>query len=122
MEAMLQYVKEYHPALTKTLKQLNRKSVAEINAQFVEPQQTFHDYGTVVFTDRDEQNIWKLRFLRMLAQSCFMTYVRKGGLHITKRGDGWLELDAEHKDSITFSGLVRGCKMGFLELLVWRNR
>ncbi len=97
MQAMLEYVGENTPALTKTLKQLNRKSVAVINDLFVEPQQTIHDYGKAVFIDRDEHNIWKLRFLRSLAQTCYMTYVRKGQLRLAKRGKEWITLDTPIK-------------------------
>lgn len=93
LRAMLEYIRANPPTLTKKLKQLNRKSVAEINARFVEPQQTVHDYGDKVFTDRDEHEIWKLRFLRSLAQTCHMTFVRKGQLKLSRRGAGWLELD-----------------------------
>jgi len=93
MQSMLEYIRANSPTLTKKLKQLNRKSVAEINARFVDPQQTVHDYGDKVFTDRDEQEIWKLRFMRSLAQTCYMTYVRKGQLNLTKRGASWLKLD-----------------------------
>lgn len=94
MVAFLKYIGENEPLLTKTLKQINRKSISEINALMTEPQQAVHDYGTVVFTDRDEHQFWHISFLRSLAQAEHMTYVRNHRLHLSKRGTGWLGLDA----------------------------
>lgn len=116
MQAMLEYVRENSPMLTKTLRQLNRKSVAAINDLFVEPQQTVHDYGKVVFTDRDEHSIWKLRFLRAFAQACYMTYVRKGLLRLAKRGAGWLELDDATKAQSMFRAWCEDADWAF-----WNN-
>ena len=116
MQSMLEYIREISPTLTKKLKQLNRKSVADINALFVEPQQTIHDYGDAVFTDRDEHSIWKIRFLRTLAQTCYMTYIRKGKLQLAKSGKGWLELDDFTKANSLFKVWCEDADWGF-----WHN-
>lgn len=102
MSCFLTYVRDNSPALTKTLKQLNRKSVSEINALLVEPKQVIYDYGTMVFTHRDEHQFWKINFLRSLAKSDHLVYVRNGRLHLSKRGAGWLEIDDAAKPETLF--------------------
>lgn len=93
MVPFLEYIRDNNPTLTKTLRQINRKSIAEINALMAEPQQAVHDYGTVVFTDRDEREFWHIGFLRSLSQAEYMIYVRKNRLNLSKRGTAWLKLD-----------------------------
>lgn len=97
MSAFLTYVRDTEPALTQKLKQINRKSVSDINALLVEPKNAVHDYGKAVFVDRDEHEFWKIRFLRSLAHSDHLVYTRNGRLHLSKRGAGWLKLDDRAK-------------------------
>ena len=99
MSAMLKYICTNNPKLTKTRRLLNYKSVADINSLFVEPQETVHKYSKATFVDRDEDSLWKLRFLRIMASSSHMTYVRNGSVHVTKNGRGWLEIDEADKVS-----------------------
>lgn len=102
MATFLTYIRDNKPLLTKTWRQINRKSVSEINALMNEPQQAVHDYGKVVFTDRDEREFWHISFLRAFAQSEHMVYVRNNRLNLSKRGAGWLELDATVKTEALF--------------------
>lgn len=102
MATFLAYVRDNKPLLTKKWRQINRKSVSEINALMTEPQQAVHDYGTAVFTDRDEHQFWHISFLRSLAQSEHIVYTRNNRLHLSKRGAGWLELDTAAQTTSLF--------------------